>query len=96
MKSFLIIIWVASLTTLHAADWPQFRGPFCNGVSDETGLLSTFTLAQNLSWKSDLPGRGLSSPIVIGNRVFVTCCSGPKQGKLHVLCFNAESGVKLW
>jgi outer membrane protein assembly factor BamB len=96
MKSFLIIIWVASLTTLHAADWPQFRGPFCNGVSDETGVLSTFTLAQNLSWKSDLPGRGLSSPIVIGNRVFVTCCSGPKQGKLHVLCFNAESGVKLW
>jgi len=96
MKSLLIIIWVASLTTLHAADWPQFRGPFCNGVSDETGVLSTFTLAQNLSWKSDLPGRGLSSPIVIGNRVFVTCCSGPKQGKLHVLCFNAESGVKLW
>src|SRR6185436_7297544 len=51
---------------------------------------------QHLAWKTDLPGRGLSSPIIIGDKIFVTSCSGPKQQRLHVLCFNASNGAKLW
>ncbi len=94
LLSFLLSL--TSLAWLQSADWPHFRGPSCTGVSEEQDLTSNLSLEQNLSWKSDLPGRGLSSPIVIGNRVFVTCCSGLKQSKLHVICFNAENGLKMW
>ena len=78
-----------------AADWPQFRGPSYNGVSEDTGVPVKLD-RKDVAWKSDLPGRGLSSPIVIGDRVFVTCCSGPKEQQLQVLCFSATDGAKLW
>jgi outer membrane protein assembly factor BamB len=80
----------------RAADWPQFRGPSSNGLSDESGVPTTLDLKRDLVWKADLPGRGLSSAIVIGDRVFVTCDSGPKEQRLHVLCFSATDGSKLW
>jgi outer membrane protein assembly factor BamB len=82
--------------TLHGADWPQFRGLLCNGVSDESAVPTTLDTNKDLAWKADLPGRGLSSPIIIGDRVFVTCCSGSKQQRLHVICFLATDGSKLW
>lgn len=81
--------------TLTAGDWPQFRGPAGNGVSDETQLPDKID-ASSVAWKAGLPGRGLSSPIVVGDRVFVTCSSGPKQDRLHVICFNAADGSKRW
>ena len=79
-----------------ATDWRQFRGPLGNGVSDETGLPITLDTNKNVAWKVSLPGRGLSSPIIVGDRVFVTCSSGPKQKRLHVICFNAADGSKRW
>jgi len=96
MKTLCTILWLATLTCLSATDWPQFRGPSCNGVSDETDLPTMLGSGQHLAWKTDLPGRGLSSPIIIGDKIFVTSCSGPKQQRLHVLCFNASNGAKLW
>jgi outer membrane protein assembly factor BamB len=78
-----------------AADWPQFRGPHGNGVSEETTLPAKLD-ARSVQWASDLPGRGLSSPIIIGDRVIVTCSSGPKQERLHVICFNAADGSRRW
>ena len=82
--------------SLHAADWLQFRGPLASGTAEEGGLPAKLDAAKNLAWASDLPGRGLSSPIIVGNRVFVTASSGPKQDRLHVLCFDAREGRKLW
>ncbi len=87
---------VAGGSALSAADWSQFRGPSGNGLSAETGVPATLDTARDLAWKSDLPGRGLSSPIVIGDRIFVTCCSGPKEQRLHILCLSAVNGARLW
>ena len=83
-------------SALHAADWRQFRGPHGNGVSDETGLATLLAAGKSILWKVDLPGEGLSSPIIVGDRVFVTCSSGPRQQRLHVICFNASDGSKRW
>jgi outer membrane protein assembly factor BamB len=55
-----------------AADWPQWRGPGGRGVSEEQGLLLEWSESKNILWKTPLPGRGHSSPVVVGNRVFVT------------------------
>ena len=68
----------ASLTTLalgvtlQAGNWPQFRGPHGQGVSDEAALPSTWSPATNVAWKTAIAGLGHSSPIVWGNHVFLT------------------------
>lgn len=83
----------ASVSTLSAADWPQFRGPNASAVSLEKTLPGA---KPEIAWSTDLPGRGLSSPIVVGGKVFLTCSSGPDQANLHVFCFSAADGTKLW
>lgn len=60
----------------HSADWPGFRGPGGSAVSRETGLPQTWSSRENLLWRVALPGAGSSSPIVVGDRVFVTSYTG--------------------
>jgi outer membrane protein assembly factor BamB len=81
---------------VFAEDWPQFRGPDGRGVSSETGLPVRWGPGENMRWKADLPGRGVSGPVVARGRVYVTACSGPLQERLHVLCFDAATGKKVW
>jgi outer membrane protein assembly factor BamB len=80
----------------EASDWPQFRGPGGTGVSADTGLPDRWGPTENLRWKAVLPGRGPSSPVVAGGRVYVTACSGAAGERLHVLCFDAATGKPLW
>jgi outer membrane protein assembly factor BamB len=85
MKLFkrLLVILVVSLSvavflfsvTVGAAPgpgWPQWRGPSGQGVSDEKNLPAEWTATRNIKWKTAIPGRGHSSPIVWGNRIFLT------------------------
>jgi outer membrane protein assembly factor BamB len=55
-----------------------------------------FTSQDSIAWTAELPGTGLSSPIVVGDRVIVTAASGYQQDHLHVLCFSASDGALLW
>jgi outer membrane protein assembly factor BamB len=80
----------------RAGDWTQFRGPGGSGVSAETGLPVRWSATEGIRWKADLPGRGLSNPVIADGRVFVTACSGAQQERLHVLCFEAATGRRLW
>jgi outer membrane protein assembly factor BamB len=91
--TFVFFVLTFSLT---AADWPQFRGPGGAGVSAETGLPIHWSPTENIHWKAELPGRGVSSPIVAGGRVYITACSGYQERRLHLLCFDAATGVKQW
>ena len=95
MKHFLPSLVLLSSLQLATADWPQFRGPLGNGVATGVSVPTQFD-ARSILWTADLPGRGLSSPIIIGDCVFVTCSSGPKQERLHVICFSATDGRQLW
>jgi outer membrane protein assembly factor BamB len=58
--------------TLSAADWPQWRGPFGTGATDEKDLPVRWSATENVAWKAALGGVGVSSPIVAGDLVFVT------------------------
>jgi outer membrane protein assembly factor BamB len=78
------------------ADWPQFRGPNGSGVSTEENLPVAFTKTEGLRWKVELPARGVSSPVVIGDKVFVTCSSGVRDDRLHVIAYDTATGKKLW
>lgn len=87
---FLIL---SGLPTLSHADWMQFRGPSGSAVAGEKEALSA---KPEIAWTAELPGRGLASPIVVGDKVFVTCSSGAQQDVLHVICFDAASGSIQW
>ncbi len=81
---------------IASADWTQFRGPDGSGSVPDAVLPTALEPRKHITWELPLPGRGLASPIIVGDRVFVTASSGPKQARLHVLCFRASDGVKLW
>lgn len=96
MRILHSLIVVMSASVVSAADWPQFKGPGGTGVSAETNLPVSFTAEEGVLWKSPLPARGLSSPVVVGDKVFVTCSGGYRDDRLHVLAFNINTGEQLW
>ena len=89
-----------------AADWPQFHGPNGSGIAAEDAQpATTWSDAQNVRWKVALPGPGSSSPIVSGERVFVTCYTGYGDGSSggspdtllrHLVCLDRPTGKILW
>jgi outer membrane protein assembly factor BamB len=98
MNRFLLILppLLVIASSAPAADWPQFRGPLGMATSVEKDLPVHWSATENLRWKIDLPGRGLSNPVIADGRVYVTASGGWQQDRLHVLCFAAATGKKLW
>ena len=99
-----LVLCLAS--TSLAGDWPQFRGPSGNGTSATAQTPTEWSDSKNIVWKSELPGRGASSPVVWGDRVFLTAFTGYGQSaedpgekadlKLHTLCIDRRSGAPIW
>jgi outer membrane protein assembly factor BamB len=101
------VITVCCLAALTpAADWPSFRGPTGQGTTAETGLPVTWSPKDNVKWKVALPDSGTSTPIVWGEKIFLTQSSDkdwpPGQGALaaarrrSLLCLNRADGKLLW
>jgi outer membrane protein assembly factor BamB len=67
-------------------------------VAEDTDLPTTWDVkaGTNVRWKAELPARGVSCPVVAAGKVYVTCCGGYRQDRLHVLCFAAATGKHLW
>jgi len=102
-----LILLLAALFSMSASaqDWPQFRGPGGLGVSKAEDLPITWSEAENVAWKTALPGYGSSSPIALNGRLYVTCYSGygieKNQGAmedltLHLVCADGKTGRILW
>ena len=91
MTTRILTALALSLTAV-AGDWPQFRGPDSSGVASD----ATIAAQPKIQWTAPLPGRGLASPIVVGEKVFVSCSGGPKQERLHVIAFAKGDGAKVW
>ena len=100
----LLLTVLVTLPTLSAGDWTRFRGPNGSGVSSDN-VPTTWSESKNVKWKTDLPGPGLSSPIVIGNRIVVTCWTGYAAGneegslddlKRNVICIDRGNGKIVW
>src|SRR5215204_3151757 len=96
MTRLLLLTLITSTAFAHAEDVTQFRGAGGLGTSNERNLPVTWSKTENVRWKAELPGRGLSNPVITGGRVVVTAASGPQQERLHVLCFDQKEGKLLW
>jgi outer membrane protein assembly factor BamB len=89
----LLALFLLTAFTLRAEDWPQFRGPDGEGHSSERGLPTEWSESRNVLWKTAVPGRGWSSPVIVGGRVWLTT-STDKQGdaSLRLLAFDSATG----
>ncbi|MGD2176151.1 MAG: PQQ-binding-like beta-propeller repeat protein [Candidatus Brocadiaceae bacterium] len=86
------LVWPAAMA--EAQEWTRFRGPGGQGISQEPTMPVKWTM-QDYEWKADLPGKGHSSPVIWGERVFVT--SGDQEAnRLYILAFRASDGKELW
>ncbi len=87
---------------LSAADWPQFRGKGGAGLSSEQQLPATWSEAENIKWKVEVPGEGWACPIVVDGKVIVATAVSDggrdrdSNTRWEVLCYEAESGNLLW
>lgn len=87
--------WLALSLSVMAANWPAWRGPNQNGETPETNVPLKWSATENVKWKTALPDRGNSTPIVWGNRIFVTQ-SIEREGKRLLMCFDRKDGKLLW
>jgi outer membrane protein assembly factor BamB len=109
-------IWVgfmvfAGAALAHVEDWPQFRGPTGDGIAVATNLPLTWSPTQNVAWKAAVPGRGRSSPVLLGDRIWLTTAietglrtfaDGPDQMQqadrvvIEVVCLDRATGRQVF
>ena len=99
MKAIVVSILFAIAflnATLNSAaqEWTRFRGPNGTGISHSKSIPTKIT-DSDINWKFELPGVGHSSPVLWGERVFLTN-TGDKSGSFYVLCLSAKDGKLLW
>jgi len=87
---------LAAAVTVEAEDWPQFRGPTGQGVSTESELPVEWSESRNVRWKVEVPGAGWSSPVVAGDRVWLTTAVVDRNGtSLRALAFDTATGRRV-
>jgi outer membrane protein assembly factor BamB len=101
----ILALTLSGGVTAQATDgWSRFRGPNGSGVARDARPPVTWSDTQNLKWRTDLPGPGTSSPILVGDRLFVTAWSGfadgtgdnPANLRRHLVCLDQRTGKVLW
>jgi len=93
LRVTLVVLALLPALRISAEDWPQFRGPGGEGHSAEKDLPLQWSESQNILWKTPIAGRGWSSPVVSGGRVWLTTAV-ERQGNasLRVLAYDVQSG----
>lgn len=91
---FLGVYSLLCSATTNAADWPRFRGPNGEGISDAPTVPAEWT-EDDYNWVTELPGRGHSSPVLINGLLYVTSCD---EGRLirSLLCLDVRDGSIRW
>lgn len=93
LASCLVHVWLFISPAIGGDQWPQFRGPGSSGVSDGSGLPDQWSATENVTWKTKIPGRAWSSPIVWGDCIFVTSAiqeEGESEAVKKGLYFGGE------
>lgn len=96
-KSIILTLLLFTAVPAVAEDWNRFRGNDGQGISDSTVPVE-WSADKNVAFTTDLPGKGSSSPIIVGDRVFLTCYDGESgaNAKRTLVCLNASSGKIEW
>jgi outer membrane protein assembly factor BamB len=93
-KTFAVALCLISIVAGHAQEWTRFRGPNGTGISEAKTIPTQWT-ESDFNWKVALPGVGHSSPVLWGDKVFVTSAD-ERRMQFVVLCLKANDGSVLW
>jgi outer membrane protein assembly factor BamB len=100
MLRLTLLLALVCLPTVRGEDWPQFRGPTGDGHYTGRALPTEWGTDTNVTWKTEIPGRGWSSPIVCKGKIFLTSAVGDSKPKsdqsLRAICLDAKKGDILW
>lgn len=95
MRYALLPLLLLGPSAVHAENWPAWRGPTGLGISSEKELPTKWSATDNVKWKIALPDEGNSTPIVWGDKIFLT--QATEKGKKRALwCLDRKDGTKLW
>src|SRR6266567_3564091 len=93
--SAAVVVAVFALALpLPAQEWARFHGPNGTGISEAKGIPTNIG-DSCMAWKVELPGSGHSSPVLWGDKLFITC-TGDNSGGISVLCLTAKDGKQEW
>ncbi len=95
MFTLSIAILLSGITTGEATSWPAFLGSGATAVNAEQ-LPLQWKPTENIAWRADLPGHGQSSPVIWGERVFLTSVEGPNKENYQVICLDLKTGQQRW
>ena len=87
---------ILASATLLADNWPNWRGPSLNGVSTETGLPTTWSATENVAWKLALPAYSGSTPIIWGDRIFLSVATESRAGSLDLWAIDRVKKDVVW
>ena len=89
-----LVVFLIAIPTLRAEDWTRFRGPSGQGHSDEQGIPFEWSETEHVVWKTDVVGRGWSSPVISDGRIWLTTAvpAAGGGGSLRLLAFDTETG----
>ena len=90
-----VLLLALGTSPVEGEDWPQFRGPTGQGHSTERGLPVEWSESKNIVWKTPVPGRGWSSPVVADGRVWLTTSTRANGASLRLLAYDVATGREL-
>jgi outer membrane protein assembly factor BamB len=94
-RSMLFVLLLSTAALAGNEEWSGWRGPRHDGTSRETGFPTRWSATENVVWKISVPGKGHSSPVVWGDRLFLTTCM-EDSGDRKLICYNRKDGKLLW
>jgi outer membrane protein assembly factor BamB len=93
----IIFAFIVARACAAETEWPEFRGPTGQGISQATRVPETWSAQENVAWKVEVPGRGWSSPVLSKGRLYLTTAAGGDDAvSLRALCFDAKDGHTIW
>lgn len=99
IRRCLLCLTVVVLSQAASADWPQFRGPGGQGISEADQIPVRWSDTENVVWKTPIDGLAWSSPAVVEGRIYITTAvpvSGGASQSLRALCLDAAAGSVIW
>lgn len=94
LSSLAVVAVLLGVAPVVAQEWSRFRGPNGSGESETTTIPASWT-EKDLNWKATLPGKGHSSPVLWGEKIFLLSADA-NSAERYVLCIDAASGKELW
>jgi outer membrane protein assembly factor BamB len=94
-RSTVLLLVALLAARASAGEWPGWRGPHGDGHSDESDIPTRWSESENVAWSVAVPGKGHSSPVIWGDKIFLTTALENERQRL-LLCLDRRSGKELW